>query len=216
MSVDFNTHLTVFLMFIIPMLFAITLHEAAHAYVAKLRGDQTAYFMGRVSLNPIKHIDVLGTIILPSAMFLTGMGFLFGWAKPVSVNLNNLKKPCQDSILVALSGPFANFIMAVMWFLLWKFIPNFGFHQMAQFGIVLNLMLAVFNLLPIPPLDGSRIVSALLPYKITLKYNRFERWGFLIVLILLLIPCGQSNLLGSILIPIVNQLYWLIQFIFGG
>ncbi|WP_440682076.1 site-2 protease family protein [Cysteiniphilum halobium] len=214
MSADLNTYLMGFVMFIIPMLFAITLHEAAHAYIAKLRGDQTAYLMGRVTLNPIKHIDILGTIILPTAMFLLGTGFLFGWAKPVPVNFNHLKKPRQDMILVAIAGPLANFIMAIIWFLLWKFVPNFGFHQMAQFGVVLNLMLMVFNLLPIPPLDGSRIISALLPYKATLQYNRLERWGFLIVLLLLFIPFGQSNLLASILLPLINKLYLFIQFIF--
>ncbi len=214
MPADLNTYLTAFVMFIIPMLFAITLHEAAHAYIAKLRGDKTAYLMGRVTLNPIKHIDILGTIILPTAMFLLGTGFLFGWAKPVPVNFNNLKKPRQDMILVAIAGPLANFIMAIIWFLLWKFVPNFGFHQMAQFGVILNLMLMVFNLLPIPPLDGSRVVSALLPYKATLQYNRLERWGFLIVLLLLFIPFGQSNLLASILLPLINKLYLLIQFIF--
>ncbi|WP_151192986.1 site-2 protease family protein [Cysteiniphilum sp. JM-1] len=214
MPADLNTYLTAFVMFIIPMLFAITLHEAAHAYIAKLRGDKTAYLMGRVTLNPIKHIDILGTIILPTAMFLLGTGFLFGWAKPVPVNFNNLKKPRQDMILVAIAGPLANFIMAIIWFLLWKFVPNFGFHQMAQFGVMLNLMLMVFNLLPIPPLDGSRVISALLPYKAALQYNRLERWGFLIVLLLLFIPFGQSNLLASILLPLINKLSLLIQFIF--
>lgn len=214
MPADLNNYLMAFVMFIIPMLFAITLHEAAHAYVAKLRGDQTAYLMGRVTLNPIKHIDILGTIILPTAMFLLGTGFLFGWAKPVPVNFSHLKKPRQDMILVAIAGPLANFIMAIIWFLLWKFVPNFGFHQMAPFGVVLNLMLMVFNLLPIPPLDGSRVISALLPYKATLQYNRLERWGFLIVLLLLFIPFGQSNLLASILLPLINKLYLLIQFIF--
>lgn len=214
MPADLNTYLMRFAMFIIPMLFAITLHEAAHAYIAKLRGDKTAYLMGRVTLNPIKHIDILGTIILPTAMFLLGTGFLFGWAKPVPVNFNNLKKPRQDMILVAIAGPLANFIMAIIWFLLWKFVPNFGFHQMAQFGVILNLMLMVFNLLPIPPLDGSRVISALLPYKAALQYNRLERWGFLIVLLLLFIPFGQSNLLASILLPLINKLSLLIQFIF--
>jgi Zn-dependent protease len=214
MPADLNTYLMRFAMFIIPMLFAITLHEAAHAYIAKLRGDKTAYLMGRVTLNPIKHIDILGTIILPTAMFLLGTGFLFGWAKPVPVNFNNLKKPRQDMILVAIAGPLANFIMAIIWFLLWKFVPNFGFHQMAQFGVILNLMLMVFNLLPIPPLDGSRVISTLLPYKAALQYNRLERWGFLIVLLLLFIPFGQSNLLASILLPLINKLSLLIQFIF--
>ena len=214
MPADLNTYLMAFVMFIIPMLFAITLHEAAHAYIAKLRGDQTAYLIGRVTLNPIKHIDILGTMILPTAMFLLGTGFLFGWAKPVPVSFNHLKNPRQDIILVAIAGPLANFIMAIIWFLLWKFIPNFRFHQMAHFGIVLNLMLMVFNLLPLPPLDGSRIISALLPYKAALQYNRLEYWQFLIVLLLLFIPFGQSNLLASILLPLINKLYLLIQFIF--
>ncbi|WP_162902343.1 site-2 protease family protein [Facilibium subflavum] len=203
-----------FMMFIIPMLFAITLHEAAHGYIAKIRGDKTAYLMGRVSLNPIRHIDPLGTIILPTAMFLLGTGFLFGWAKPVPVNFNQLKKPKIDTILVAIAGPLANLVMAVGWLLLWKYVPNFGFHQMAQFGIILNLMLMVFNLLPIPPLDGSRIISAILPYKAALKYNALERWGFLIVLVLLFIPIGQSNLLAMILIPIINKLLLTLQWLF--
>ncbi|WP_116963980.1 site-2 protease family protein [Fastidiosibacter lacustris] len=214
MSGNLTNILTHFVMFIIPMLFAITLHEAAHAYIAKLCGDQTAYLMGRVTFNPIKHIDPLGTIILPVVMFLLQTGFLFGWAKPVPINFNNLKKPRQDMILVAIAGPFANFAMAIIWFILWKFVPNFGFNQMAQYGVALNLMLMVFNLLPIPPLDGSRVISALLPYKATLQYNRLERWGFLIVLLLLFIPFGNSNLLASILIPVINKLLLLIQFIF--
>ena len=214
MSLDFPTIATAFIMFMIPMLFAITLHEAAHGYIAKIRGDQTAYMMGRVSLNPIKHIDPIGTIAVPTVLFLLGTGFLFGWAKPVPVDFRNLKKPKQDMILVALAGPIANLLMAIFWVIIWKYVPNFGFHQMSQYGILLNLMLMVFNLLPIPPLDGSRVVTALLPYKAALQYNRFERWGFLIVLILLFIPFGQSNLLASILYPMIAKLWTLLIMIF--
>ena len=214
MPSDFSGILGAFVMFIIPMLFAITLHEAAHGYIAKLRGDNTAYLMGRVSLNPIRHIDPLGTIILPTAMFLLGTGFLFGWAKPVPVNFDNLKKPKLDMILVAVAGPLANFLMAIIWYLLWQYVPNFGLHQMAAFGVLLNLMLLVFNLIPIPPLDGSRIVSAFLSPKASLSYNRLERWGILILLALLFIPFGHTSLLASVLYPSINALMAFIQWLF--
>jgi len=214
MSINFASLLTAFVMFIIPMLFAITFHEAAHGYIAKIRGDNTAYLMGRVSLNPLKHIDPLGTIILPSLMFLLGTGFLFGWAKPVPVNFNQLKNPKWDTILVAIAGPLANFIMAIIWLILWQHIPNSGFNQMAYFGIILNLMLMVFNLLPIPPLDGSRIISAFLPNHTTIQYNRLERWGFLIILVLLFIPFGNTNILAGTLFPIVYDLLSFIQWLF--
>lgn len=214
MSINFASLLTAFVVFIIPMLFAITFHEAAHGYIAKIRGDNTAYLMGRVSLNPLKHIDPLGTIILPSLMFLLGTGFLFGWAKPVPVNFNQLKNPKWDTILVAIAGPLANFIMAIIWLMLWQHIPNSGFNQMAYFGIILNLMLMVFNLLPIPPLDGSRIISAFLPNHTAIQYNRLERWGFLIILVLLFIPFGNTNILAGTLFPIVYDLFSFIQWLF--
>lgn len=214
MSINFASLLTAFVMFIIPTLFAITFHEAAHGYIAKIRGDNTAYLMGRVSLNPLKHIDPLGTIILPSLMFLLGTGFLFGWAKPVPVNFNQLKNPKWDTILVAIAGPLANFIMAIIWLMLWQHIPNSGFNQMAYFGIILNLMLMVFNLLPIPPLDGSRIISAFLPNHTAIQYNRLERWGFLIILVLLFIPFGNTNILAGTLFPIVYDLFSFIQWLF--
>ena len=214
MSINFSSLLIAFVMFIIPMLFAITFHEAAHGYIAKIRGDNTAYLMGRVSLNPLKHIDPLGTIILPSLMFLIGTGFLFGWAKPVPVNFNQLRNPKWDSILVAIAGPLANFMMAIIWFGLWKYIPNSGFNQMAYFGVVLNLMLMVFNLIPIPPLDGSRVISAFLPNQTAIRYNRLERWGFLIILALLFIPFGNTNILAGTLFPMVYDLFSFIQWLF--
>lgn len=215
MSINFASLLTAFVMFIIPMLFAITFHEAAHGYIAKIRGDNTAYLMGRVSLNPLKtHRSIIGTIILPSLMFLLGTGFLFGWAKPVPVNFNQLKNPKWDTTLVAIAGPLANFIMAIIWLILWQHIPNSGFNQMAYFGIILNLMLMVFNLLPIPPLDGSRIISAFLPNHTAIQYNRLERWGFLIILVLLFIPFGNTNILAGTLFPIVYDLFSFIQWLF--
>ena len=215
MSINFASLLTAFVMFIIPMLFAITFHEAAHGYIAKIRGDNTAYLMGRVSLNPLKtHRSIIGTIILPSLMFLLGTGFLFGWAKPVPVNFNQLKNPKWDTIFVAIAGPLANFIMAIIWLILWQHIPNSGFNQMAYFGIILNLMLMVFNLLPIPPLDGSRIISAFLPNHTAIQYNRLERWGFLIILVLLFIPFGNTNILAGTLFPIVYDLFSFIQWLF--
>ncbi|MFZ9035283.1 MAG: site-2 protease family protein [Francisellaceae bacterium] len=211
---DFFQIFTAFVMFIIPMLFAITLHEAAHGYIAKLRGDNTAYTLGRVTLNPIRHIDPLGTIIVPTAMFLLGTGFLFGWAKPVPVNFANLKKPRLDMVLVAIAGPMSNFIMAIGWFLIMKYVPNFGIDQMAYYGVMLNLMLMVLNLLPIPPLDGSRVITALLTYKAQLQYNRLERWGFLILLLMLFIPVSGSNLLAMILIPAVKFGFSIIAMVF--
>ena len=213
MSINYTTLITQLSMLIIPMIFAVTVHEAAHAYVAKIRGDSTAYLMGRVTLNPIKHIDPIGAIILPAALMLLGTGFLFGWAKPVPVNFNKLKQPKLDTILVAIAGPLSNLVMAIIWFLLWKYVPNFGFHQMARFGITINLILMVFNLLPIPPLDGSKVVSSLLPIKAAMQYNRLERWGFVIIL-LLFIPYGQSNIVSSIVLPIIQKLAYLMYVIF--
>ena len=179
---------------IIPMLFAITVHETAHGWVAKQYGDNTAYMLGRLTLNPVKHIDPLGTIILPGFLLLTGTNFIFGWAKPVPVNARNLKKPVSDMAVVALAGPVSNFLMALFWALLIRlsslifggspaileFLVNMGI-----FGISVNLSLGLLNLIPIPPLDGSRIVTAFLPYNAAMQYNQLERYGFLILLVLL-------------------------------
>jgi len=171
---------------------AITLHEAAHGYVARHFGDTTAYMLGRVTLNPIKHIDPIGTIVIPLVIgFATGWRFLFGWAKPVPVNFANLRNPKRDMFWVAGAGPVANFAMAIVWgFLLKAASPggvfaSDGFMEMAGAGIQINLMLMALNLLPIPPLDGGRIAVSLLPHSLGAGFARMEPYGFIIVIVLL-------------------------------
>jgi Zn-dependent protease len=186
----------------LPVLFAITLHEAAHAYAARYFGDNTAYAAGRMSLNPIKHIDPFGTILIPLALYLT-TGFVFGYAKPVPVDFARLKNPKRDMAWVALAGPGANFVMALMWLVFGAMLVLFGIneefpHKMAQAGVLANLLMFAFNLLPIPPLDGSRVVISLLPNAIAYKYARLEPYGFFIVLALL-----YMNLLGFWVGPVM-------------
>ena len=159
---DFQT----LLIYIIPLLFAITLHEAAHGWAASKLGDHTARMMGRVTLNPVKHIDPVGTILVPLLLVIMSVGFIFGWAKPVPINFRALKSQKSGMILVALAGPGANFLMAIGWVIIAIISINLNqpiFLKMAGIGIFFNILLAVFNLLPIPPLDGSRVISALLP-----------------------------------------------------
>ena len=183
---DFQT----LFIWVIPVLFAITLHEAAHGWVASLFGDHTARMMGRVTLNPIKHIDPIGTILVPVALLLMPGGLIFGWAKPVPINFNALRSPRKDMIWVALAGPAANILMTVGWLLTITLTTNLNspaLAQMAAAGIFINLILAVFNLLPIPPLDGSRVVSALLPRPLAYKYNQLEQYGFFILIGLMFI-----------------------------
>lgn len=182
----------------VPVVFAITLHEAAHGYVAKMFGDDTAYVLGRVTLNPIKHIDLIGTILVPGLMLLTskllvGVPFVFGWAKPVPVNFGNLRHPKRDMIWVAAAGPAVNFAMAILWALLSRLVApsglwaSDGMYQMTQIGIGVNLVLMVLNLLPIPPLDGGRIVTGLLPMRAAMVYARIEPYGFAVILLLLFV-----------------------------
>lgn len=171
----------------IPLLFAITLHEASHAFVAKYLGDSTAYVQGRMTLNPIKHIDPFGTIIIPVALIMLGSPFIFGYAKPVPVNFGQLRHPRRDSALVALAGPVSNLIMAVLWgilkiILLATHVQSGIFLQMAEIGIIVNLVLFAFNLFPLPPLDGGRIMTSLLPVNLAYKFAQVERYGFFIVL----------------------------------
>lgn len=169
----------------LPLLFAITLHEAAHGYVARHFGDMTAYAQGRVSLNPLRHIDVNGTIVVPLVlMYLSDFRFTFGWAKPVPVNFSALRKPKQHMAWVAAAGPAVNLLMAIGWALLLKLgleLPRNFFSaplvQMALAGIVVNVVLMVINLLPILPLDGGRIVAGILPRKLASHYGKAERWG---------------------------------------
>jgi Zn-dependent protease len=174
----------------LPVIFAITLHEAAHAYAAKFFGDTTAYAQGRMSLNPVKHIDPFGTIIIPIVMFLATSGaFLFGYAKPVPVEWGNLRKPKRDMAWVALAGPGANLVMALMWMLFAIALRSFQvneifFIQMAQAGVRFNLVIFAFNLFPLPPLDGGRIVTSMLPHRYAYKFAQIEPYGFFIVLAL--------------------------------
>jgi Zn-dependent protease len=169
----------------LPLLFAITLHEAAHGYVARHFGDMTAYAQGRVSLNPLRHIDVNGTLIVPLALIaLSGGKFAFGWAKPVPVNYSALRKPKQHMAWVAAAGPAVNFAMAVAWALILKIgleIPSEVLARMAIAGIVVNIVLLAINLLPILPLDGGRIVAGILPRRLARQYGKAERWsGYLL------------------------------------
>ncbi|MEE9571609.1 MAG: site-2 protease family protein [Candidatus Neomarinimicrobiota bacterium] len=202
----------------LPILFAITVHEVAHGWVASKLGDKTALMMGRLTLNPLKHIDLVGTVILPLMLLFLG-GFIFGWAKPVPVNPNNLKKPRRDMALVAIAGPFANIIMAFIWAGIMKLgtiLIGHGFKfalpivLMGQAGIMINLVLMILNLIPIPPLDGSRIISALLPAKWAYKYDRIAPYGIFILLLLLV-----TGILHLILFPPIILLQKLIAIIFG-
>lgn len=177
---------------ILPVIFAITVHETAHGWVAKKYGDNTAKMLGRLTLNPLKHIDPIGTVILPGILLLTGTGFIFGWAKPVPVDARNFKNPRHDMAIVALAGPVSNLLMAVGWALVARLgvLINVEFVTMPMIywgiaGISINLVLALINLIPIPPLDGSRVVSGILPHRWAWQYNKLERYGFLILLLML-------------------------------
>ncbi len=199
----------------IPVLFAITMHEAAHAYVARYFGDMTAYQQGRISLNPLRHIDPIGTVVLPLLSLAIG-GILFGWAKAVPVNFSALRHPKQDMLWVALAGPAANLAMALVWGVLAKIAwltPDSYFAEplleMAQLGIKINVILLVLNLLPLPPLDGGRILISLLPYRQALQLTRIEPYGMFI-----LIGLAFTPVLGWLLTTPVNLLINLIDFIF--
>jgi Zn-dependent protease len=206
----------------IPLIFAITIHEAAHGYAARKFGDNTAYVLGRVSLNPAKHIDPVGTILLPLVLILTGSPFLIGYAKPVPVNYGRLRNPKIDSIWVALAGPGSNFIQAVAWAALWVILQGIQldepfFTAMAEAGVKWNLALLVFNLLPIPPFDGGRILSGLLPTRQSLALNQIERWGFFIVLGLMftgMIGSLWMQPLGDFFLEIINLLVTPLKMIF--
>ena len=178
---DFQT----LLIYIIPLLFEITLHEAAHGWVASKLGDHTARMMGRVTLDPTKHIDPIGTIAIPLVLLLSSSGFIFGWAKPVPINFNALRNGKNGMIWVALAGPGANIFMAICWLFVMIIAINMNMNvliEMGRIGILVNCVLAVFNLLPIPPLDGSRVISALLPNRLAYQYNQLEQYGLYILL----------------------------------
>ena len=196
----------------LPVLFAITLHEAAHAYVARYFGDNTAYAAGRMTLNPLVHIDIFGTIVIPIALYLT-TGFVFGYAKPVPVEFGNLRNPKRDMAWVALAGPGANFIMALMWLVFAVLLVAFGVseqfpHMVAQAGVLANLLMFAFNLLPIPPLDGGRVLTSMLPNTLAYKFARIEPYGFFIVLALIFF-----NLLAFWVMPVMTLGRVLLQLI---
>jgi len=175
----------------LPVLFAITLHEAAHAYAAKYFGDSTAFMLGRMSLNPARHIDPLGTIVIPIALYLATSGmFVFGYAKPVPIDFSKLRNPKKQMAWVALAGPAANFAMALGWMIIMIFLRAGNvqepfFLEMAQAGILVNLLMFAFNLVPIPPLDGGRTLTSMLPLQMAHKFARIEPYGFFIVLALI-------------------------------
>ncbi|MDD5325342.1 MAG: site-2 protease family protein [Polaromonas sp.] len=176
----------------LPVLFAITVHEAAHGYAARHFGDNTAYALGRMTLNPLKHIDPIGTIAMPLLLyFATSGAFLFGYAKPVPVNFGQLRNPKRDMVWVALAGPASNFAQALLWALALELLAALGvqeafFVKMAQAGILVNLVMWAFNLFPLPPLDGGRILVGLLPHKQAEMISRLEPWGFFIVMALVI------------------------------
>jgi Zn-dependent protease len=193
----------------IPVLFAITVHEVSHGWVARQLGDPTAMMLGRLTLNPIKHIDPIGTIVVPLVMLLLG-GFVFGWAKPVPVTWENLRNPKRDMAIVAAAGPASNLLMAVIWALLMRLgiaiMPTVGSAGIflvyaGQAGIYINLVLMVLNLLPIPPLDGGRVLTGLLPGPAAWKVSRIEPYGLIIVVALLV-----TGVLGQILWPPISYL----------
>lgn len=194
----------------LPVLFAITVHEVAHGWVARRLGDPTAMMLGRLTLNPVKHIDPIGTLLVPGLLLLFGGGFIFGWAKPVPVTWQNLRHPKRDMALVAIAGPLANLIMAVLWALVMKLGFVIGSESawigrpmiyMGGAGISINIVLMVLNLLPLPPLDGGRVVTGLLPGPASWQFSRIEPYGFIILVVLLM-----TNVLNVILAPPVNLL----------
>jgi len=206
--IDFMPDFQTLFIWTVPVLFAITLHEAAHGWVASLLGDHSARMMGRVTLNPIKHIDPVGTIVVPLILILLPGGFIFGWAKPVPINFNALHSPKRDMIWVALAGPAANILMTFGWLLLLIFSDAFNTEiliKMAGAGIFINILLAAFNMLPIPPLDGSRVISALLPNPLAYKYNQLEQYG-LFILIGLMFLGGFQYLVWPIVLFLIKWL----------
>lgn len=200
----------------LPVIFAITLHEAAHGYVARHFGDPTAWQEGRITLNPLKHIDLVGTILLPLLLFIMASPIMFGWAKPVPVNFSRLRNPKRDMLWVAAAGPGSNLLMALFWGAVMKaaWLLPFNYFslpmtRMAEIGIAVNIILMVLNLFPLPPLDGGRIAVSLLPTRAAWKFAQLERWGFPILLLLLF-----TGVLSAVLVPIVGLALRLLAAVF--
>ena len=200
----------------LPVIFAITVHEAAHGYAARHFGDNTAWLAGRISLNPLRHIDPFGTVLLPLLLFVVNSPFIFGWAKPVPVNFGRLRNPKRDMLWVAAAGPAVNLLMAFGWAVLLKLAIVMPFNaytrplaMMSEMGIGINVMLMVLNLLPLPPLDGGRIAVSLMPFSMAMKFSQLERWGIPILLLL-----SFTGMLSSILWPFVAAVKSLIILLF--
>jgi Zn-dependent protease len=201
----------------VPVVFAITLHEAAHGYVARIFGDRTAEQLGRITLNPLRHIDLIGTIVVPAMLYLTaGPQYIFGWAKPVPVNFGNLHHPKRDMLWVAAAGPLANFAMAFLWILVLKMTladvasPSGGIAAMARIGVSVNLVLMALNLLPLPPLDGGRIAVSLLPARASTWWARVEPFGFFILILMI-----ATRVLDDFIRPMRDAGLWLLQRLTG-
>jgi Zn-dependent protease len=202
----------------LPVIFAITLHEAAHGYAARYFGDPTAWKLGRISLNPLRHVDPVGTFLVPALiLLLSSGGMLFGWAKPVPVDFGKLRRPKQDMLWVAAAGPAANLLMALGWTLLLKLVveaPENSYSEalkeMCRVGMGINGVLMLLNLLPLPPLDGGRIAVSLLPLRASMKFAQLERWGLPILLTLLFL-----GILDKILQPLLNVYFSLLLNLFG-
>ena len=203
----------------VPIIFAITVHEVAHGWVASKLGDPTARLAGRLTLNPVKHIDPLGTVVVPLVMIVL-TPFAFGWAKPVPVDWRNLRQPRRDMALVAAAGPGANVVMLLLWTLLLSLLFTPGapvswqenlLLEMAKVGVIINIVLIALNLLPLPPLDGSRIVTAFLSPVAAQKYNTLERWGLPILIVLIF-----TGVLGKILHPLIGFMLGGVNMLLGG
>jgi len=205
------------LVYAIPILLAVSLHEASHGWIAHLLGDSTAKQLGRLTANPLKHIDPVGTVLIPALMIVL-IGFPFGWAKPVPVDVRNFVNPLKDMALVALAGPVANLLMSVFWVIVLlisaRLLPQgdmaFAFKSMAVVGIQINAVLMILNLLPVPPLDGGRIVTGVLPPNMAMLFIRFEMIGMWLVIFLL-----ASGILGKILLPLVKAYQLKLYSLFG-
>ena len=201
----------------LPVLLAITLHEAAHGLVAKLFGDNTAWALGRVTINPFPHIDPVGTIAMPLLLYVATAGsFLFGYAKPVPVDFSRLRHPKRDMVWVALAGPASNLIQAVAWAVAIYLLNGFSveerfFFEMAQAGVLTNLVMFAFNLFPVPPMDGGRILVGLLPMRLAISYSRVERYGFFIVMGLVLIGVVNTLWMLPIMTASMLSIQWLLQ-----